>query len=263
MVVFGCLTIARFFRQLIQKTFKHLRMTKTFRSIVLLTLSVSILGCSKKTFVVAPPFTDVKKILNLHDGMSIDDVNKNLGIEPYDVLFLSGGGGVCYYNYRLKDRKINISNTNDFHDLSSESKDKNLSSEKAQTYGSTFYSEWKKLYCTFKEGKLTDFVSITGVEDANYLLLVNGSIKLLSTKPLEYSHFSKLTPNYINGEAKVTPETKDRDIIDGILFPLRNDGGFKKSNPPRKKKTGIGLFPGNQENEQTPTIKFDSRTNAQ
>lgn len=205
-----------------------------FSTVILLSMS-----CSRRTFVVAPPFTDVKKILSLQNGMSMDDVNKNLGIDAYDVLFLSGGGSVCYYNYRLKDRKININNSIDPHDLSAESKDKNLSSDKGQTYGTPFFSEWKKLYCTFKDGKLTDFVSITGVEDANYLLLVNGSIKLLSSKPLEYSHFTKATPNYLfGGDSKLgagTGDNKDRDIIDGVLFPLRNDGSFKASTPPRKK----------------------------
>ena len=55
--------------------------------------------------------------------------------------------------------------------------------------GAKFYTEWKKLYVFFKDGKLASFITSDGLKDANYLMLVNGSIKLLSENDLDFSHF--------------------------------------------------------------------------
>ena len=101
-----------------------------------------------------------------------------LNVEPYDIV--SGGDiFLCYYNYRLLERKIPIANSNknrSINDLDSQS----LNSELSQITGAKFYTEWKKLYVFFKDGKLASFITSDGLKDANYLMLVNGSIKLLS-----------------------------------------------------------------------------------
>ena len=199
----------------------------------------SIQSCSRNTFVVAPPFTNVKKITQLTKGMTFAEVSTTLGIDPYDVVYTNETESLCYFNYRILDRKIPVLNSIDSQ-TESQIDSLNLSSDAAQVYGKKFYSEWKKLYVSFKDGKLINFISSTGLSEANYILLVNGQIKLLSKKDLEFSHFSK--PNILtNGAASTgtganaTSTNKDYDAIENLLLPLNYDGTFKKNTESKKK----------------------------
>lgn len=197
-------------------------------------LSISMLlleSCANKNFLVAPTFTNVKKIASLQLGQSLNEVNQALGIYPYDVIALSEGDLICQYKYRIMERKIPLSNRGEFHRFS-EADSLSLSSELAQTYGKVFYTDWKDLYVSFQNGKLVSYTSTSGLERANYIMLVNGTIKLLKDKPLEYSHFTE-NNSYVlpwsNGENVKLPSSdgKDRDILNRILFPLDKDGKFK------------------------------------
>ncbi len=199
----------------------------------------TIQSCSKNNFVVAPPFTNVKKITQLIKGMTFEEVSKTLGIDPYDVVYTNETESLCYYNYRILDRKIPVLNSTDSQ-TDSQIDSLNLSSDAAQVYGKKFYSEWKKLYVSFKDGKLINFISSTGLSEANYILLVNGQIKLLSKKDLEFSHFAK--PNTLiygapstGTGANATSTNKDYDAIENLLLPLNYDGTFKKNTESKKK----------------------------
>ena len=149
----------------------------------LLLIALVISSCTSRNFVVAPSFTNVQKISSLEKDQNLQEVNNLLNVEPYDIV--SGGDiFLCYYNYRLLERKIPIANSNknrSINDLDSQS----LNSELSQITGAKFYTEWKKLYVFFKDGKLASFITSDGLNDANYLMLVNGSIKLLSEKDLD------------------------------------------------------------------------------
>ena len=82
---------------------------KKFNLIYTLILSgFLITSCSRSRFIVAPPFTDIEKISTIETGQSKDEVNKALGIQPYDLLYLNEGDFLCYYNYRLVGRKVNV-----------------------------------------------------------------------------------------------------------------------------------------------------------
>ncbi len=201
----------------------------------------SIQSCSRNNFVVAPPFTNVKKITQLTKGMTIAEVSTTLGIDPYDVVYTNETESLCYFNYRILDRKIPVLNSIDSQ-TESQIDSLNLSSDVSQVYGKKFYSEWKKLYVSFKEGKLINFITSTGLSEANYILLVNGQIKLLSKKDLEFSHFSK--PNTLiygapstgtGTGANATSTNKDYDAIENLLLPLNYDGTFKKNTESKKK----------------------------
>jgi hypothetical protein len=201
--------------------------------VFILSISMLILeSCANKNFLIAPTFTNVKKISTLQLGQSLNEVNQVLGIYPYDVMTLSEGDLICQYKYRIMERKIPISNKNEFHRFS-ESDSLSLSSELAQTYGKVFYTDWKDLYVSFKGGKLVSYTSTSGLERANYIMLVNGTIKLLKEKPLEYSHFSENNMfglNQLNLDSKGSNngfDSKDRNIVNQILFPLDKDGKFK------------------------------------
>ena len=226
--------------------------------ITFFTLSVFLFSWNGPRFVVAPPFTSVENIITLSQGQTIEQVNSSLGIQAYDILYLNDGNMLCFYNYRLLDRKINIQSKSAYNEQFKDSDDESLSSLKSQTAGKPFYSEWKRLYVNFKDGKLTHFITDGGLEDANYIVLVNGTLKLLNSKSLEFAHFSKLS-NFVfpQVEQSIQPASapkgaqtqsnnnsttildKDRDVIENLLFPLKYNGTFKNNETPRKKKPSI------------------------
>ena len=208
-------------------------------------ISIFISSCTSRNFVVAPTFTSVDKITLLEPGQNLNEVNGKLSVEPYDIV--SGGDiFLCYYNYRLLERKIPIANSNknrSINDVDSLS----LSSELSQTKGIKFYTEWKKLFVFFKDGKLVSFITSDGLNDANYLMLVNGSIKLLSENDLDFSHFSKNSNFNLSGQVNNSNNNsnKDRDIIENILFPINYKKEFdfkRKDNKVKNSNLNLRLF---------------------
>ena len=182
-------------------------------------------SCSQSKFIVAPPFTDVEKISKIELGQSKEQVNDILGISPYDVLYLNGGNQVCFYNYRLLDRRLTIDNSKNNIENGPGT---TLSSQQGQTSGVPFYSEWKRIYVNFKNGIVEHYTTDAGLEDANYIGLVNGTIKLLNSKSLELK-------NFYSDPSKSSTQTNESLDIDKILFPLKLNGKFKSTDSPRKK----------------------------
>jgi hypothetical protein len=214
--------------------------------IVISAFGIFITSCSQSKFVVAPQFTDVEKISKIETGQSLDDVNEKLGIKPYDVLYLNDGGYMCYYNYRLLDRKINIDNSTKNRNNGSGA---TLSSELSQKTGEPFYSEWRRIYINFQDGKLTDYVTDAGLEDANYIQLVNSTIRLLSKEDLQMENFynQNCCPgSSINlgtdgqGQSGGNNQAETKVLnLEKLLFQLKYNGKFKESDTPRKKKGGL------------------------
>jgi hypothetical protein len=201
---------------------------KKFNLIYTLILSgFLITSCSQSKFIVAPPFTDVEKISTIETGQSKDDVNKTLGIKPYDLLYLNEGDFLCYYNYRLVGRKVNIDNS-----IKNRTKGSGatLSSNKAQTAGEPFYTEWRKVYINFKDGKVTHYTTDAGLRNSNYIQLVNGTIKLLNKEDIKLNNFYErsITPGInINAESSSEGCCTESIDIDKILFQLKRNGEFK------------------------------------
>jgi len=204
-----------------------------------------ITSCSQSKFIVAPPFTDAEKISKIEKGQTKDDVNKILGITPYDVLYLKDGDYIFSYNYRLMDRRIQIDNRNK--NIKQDSA--TVASEKAQTFGKPFYTEWRKVYVNFKDNKLTNYVTDAGLEDAHYIQLVNGTISLLNKTDLEIDNFYlRNNANYFgsndinintdgtNGNMDCCPAEDKRLDLDRLFYQLKYNGKFKENNQPRKKK---------------------------
>lgn len=220
--------------------------TKQLRLLIVITVfGILFSSCSQSKFVVAPPFTDVEKISKIESGQSVDDVNKKLGIKPYDVLYLKDGGLMCYYNYRLLDRKINIDNSTKNRNSGSGA---TLSSKISQKVGEPFYTEWRRIYVNFQDGKLTNYVTDAGLEDANYIQLVNGTIRLLSKEDLSMENFyiSKWGVNSsinVGTSNEVDAGIQDNDSkvlnIDKLLFQLKYNGKFKGTDTPRKNQGGL------------------------
>ena len=74
---------------------------------------------------------------------------------------------------------------------------------------------------SFKDGALTHYISDAGMESANYIQLVNGTVSLLNKEDI-----LKLLNFYEVGE-----ESLD---IDKLLFQLDRKGGFNKANKSKK-----------------------------
>ena len=209
---------------------------KKINFIVFLSLCGAVLSsCSQSKFIVAPPFTDVEKISKIEIGQTKNDVNKTLGISPYDILYLTGEDYMCYYNYRLLDRKINIDNSNKNRN---EGTGATLSSQEGQSKGEPFFSEWRRIYVNFKDGKVTHHTTDAGLEDANYIQLVNGTVKLLNQEDLKLSNFYQYQNEgggiNIRNESTESNSTEAIDL-EKILFQLKLNGKFKKTDSPRKK----------------------------
>lgn len=186
-----------------------------------------ITSCSQSRFIVAPPFTDIEKISTIETGQSKDEVNKALGIQPYDLLYLNEGDFLCYYNYRLVGRKVTIDNS-----LKNRTKGsgETLSSNKAQTAGEPFYTEWRKIYINFKNGKVTHYTTDAGLRNSNYIQLVNGTIKLLNKEDLKLENFYERNISSgvnINAESSSENCCTESIDIDKILFQLKRNGQFR------------------------------------
>ena len=201
--------------------------------VLLLLVGLTTVSCVQSKFIVAPPFTNVEKISNIETGQSKDDVNKELGIQPYDLLYLNNGDFLCYYNYRLVGRRVNIDNSRKNQEKGSD----HMSSNKAQTNGEPFYTEWRKVYINFKDGKVTHYTTDTGLRNSSYIQLVNGMIKLLNKEDLKLENFHERNNGSgvnINTEGPSEACCTESIDIDKILFQLKRNGEFKDD---KKKKS--------------------------
>jgi len=96
---------------------------------------------------VAPPFTDVDKILELKHGQSAKAVAEVLKIKPYDIVYAHDKGKVLLiYNYRVKDRRMV---------LPTKTAGQVIHSEEAQRQGDLWYNKnYRELYLLFEDDKL-------------------------------------------------------------------------------------------------------------
>jgi hypothetical protein len=204
---------------------------------LLLATGILFARCSQSKFVVAPPFTNVDKIAKIETGQSKDDVNNVLGIKPFDILYMNNGDYLCFYNYRLEERRINIDNSSKNRDSGSGS---TLSSEGGQTTGDAFYTEWRRVYINFKDNKVTHFTTDAGLEGANYIQLVNGTIRLLSKQELKVENF--YSQSLINSDVNINSQNSQNNgtgssiDVEKVLFQLKYNGKFMGTKNVTKKK---------------------------
>lgn len=120
-----------------------MKQIKTFA--ILLSLA-ALTSCSISKYV-APPFTDLDKILELQPGQTVQEVTSTLKIKPYDVVYSHDKGKmILIYNYRVKDRKMI---------LPTKTAGQVIHSENAQRQGDIWYNtNYQELYLSFQDGKL-------------------------------------------------------------------------------------------------------------
>ncbi len=170
-------------------------------------MSVFVIGCSQQKFVVAPPFTDMSRINTLKEGMSKEEVVSALQIQPFDLYFVEAKNEVYVFNYRLKERRIPVTNRSTYVEQGTEMLNENMNSEVSQREGVTFYTEWRKLYVSFKDGKMISAITDSGREDGNNLVILKKAIE-----DSQKSDNIKVVPNAILEENTVIP-TQDGNYI--------------------------------------------------
>jgi hypothetical protein len=157
--------------------------------IMILLLSASLLvGCASRTGWIAPPYTNVERILNVQPGMTISDVNLTLGIDPYDVYYIySDGSFILVYNYRLKYRMMDESTIDK----------ETIRNERSQTVGEPIYRDYSsRLYVKFKDNIVQSLITDAGKENAEYILLVENNIQLLTAHELDTIRGFRLGDKY-------------------------------------------------------------------
>ncbi|MFA8300934.1 MAG: hypothetical protein ACEPOV_12275 [Hyphomicrobiales bacterium] len=123
-------------------------------------------GCSRW---IAPPYTNVDKLSAVKIGMALKEVNTELGIEPYDVYFKGKDGLVVLYNYRVKNKRINM--IDDYNFLSS---NKDTQAKEEDWYGKEYYC-----YVHFIDDKVKSIITDEGKVKSEDILIKNNNIYLI------------------------------------------------------------------------------------
>jgi hypothetical protein len=157
----------------------------------------------KQTWV-APPYTSVDKIVNLKQGMTMADVTKTLGIDAYDIYHIQeDGSSVLLYNYRVKDRITELP-------MEPKKRDEFLHGESAQTAGTPYYKmESSIAYILYKDGKMRSVITDEGKVNSEFLMLINGNLKLLSKEDLAQLNIKKIGGQYV----LTTPKESTTEVI--------------------------------------------------
>lgn len=202
-------------------------MKKFIQYILLASVVLTFTSCATKMMFDSkvPYYTSVENLLKLKPGMTFNSVKTTLGIDPYDVLTIqSDNGATIYtYHYRLKDRKVTRP-ANDFIKRDYEH------TELFQKEGTEWYSLTEKIaYLYFKDGKYKSFISEDGLNMAEYIMLLDNNLRIISSEDFKKLQVTKIGNNYI---------TSDSNYI--IKMDRETKNNFNSLTPAQKKGSGAG-----------------------
>ncbi len=167
-------------------------------SIFFLGIIILLSSCSQNKFWIAPKFTDVSKISNLKKGMTKEEVSQTLEVEAYDSYFSDAGTEMLVYNYRLQERRVPVSNSGRYVNMETAPMDKTVNSSAGQNQGSLYYTEWRKLYVSYQDNKMTSMITEGGMENANSVLILAASIQSIKQNPdLKVVPYNVTDQNYV------------------------------------------------------------------
>jgi hypothetical protein len=197
--------------------------------IVITSFLILFSSCSHFNFI-APPYTNSSKIVQLKVGMTIDEVNKKLGIRPYDVYYIGEKKTILVYNYRLKMRKQKISgNYDEF-----------VHTEASQTGGNIYYKkEGDKLFVSFKDGKMSSLITNNGRKDAEFLMLTNNNLRFI-TKDNLMSLQKQLGDVYLlnkNNEMQKIKSAEDSTKSRSVIVPAKRELNIQEKSETKKEKS--------------------------
>jgi hypothetical protein len=189
---------------------------------IFLLLCIALTACQTSEWI-APAYTDVPKLSKINAGMKVEDVNRALGIEPYNIYHIQeDGSSVLTYNYRIKDRKMTINAKNSW----DKKYQKTINGEdRAQTEGSTWYGSSYTAYILFQNGKVRSVITDAGRQDSEYLLITNNTIQLIAKDGISDVNDSLRTK-------KIPIQSKKNSVMPG------------NNNSKKKKRAGVTFFGG-------------------
>lgn len=148
------------------KSRQNLRFIKTMKRLLIIAMiafTAMFVASCMQTKWIAPPYTSVDKIIKVEKGMSIEQANKTLGIEPYNVYNIQAdGSSILIYHYRTKQRRMTVPKN-------LEKKEETIrGEERSQTEGQPWYNKDHHLvYVLFEDGKVKSLLTDQGRSDAN------------------------------------------------------------------------------------------------
>lgn len=214
---------------------------KKFRIIFWFVLFLTITtSCSKW---IAPPYTSVDKIIKVKAGMTIEQANATLGIDPYDVYMIQEDGSSIYlYNYRRKDRRMSVPPF-------ARARERAIKGEESsQTNGTLWYGETSILYVQAKDGKIKSMITDAGRQDAEFLMLTINNIQVISRDELITLQKNDDSGYFILNDKMeiktIDMPTKNKENKT-VIIPLSNlkekkHSGNKSTSPSMQKKEGMG-----------------------
>jgi len=151
-------------------------MKNTFNFTLLVFSVLFLLSSCKVSRYIAPPFTDVDKIMKLRSGIGLSEVNTTLGIKPYDIIHsYETGSKILIFNYRVKDRNMV---------LASRTANRTIHSEEAQKEGETWYNtNHKEIYLLFKNDTLSGIYGERMFSEGAYLEMVHERLAFEEIRP--------------------------------------------------------------------------------
>ncbi len=195
-------------------------------------------GVMNNTKWTAPPYTNVEKIMSMKPGMTLEEVNQTLGIPPYNIFNIQDDGSmVLLYNYRVKNRRMDVPS-----DPLTQTDVKN--SEAGQDQGQPYYeSESNFLYVYFKDRKLKSVISETGIENSEFLMLINNNLKTLTKEDMNKLTMKKVGNYYLVN----TKDSTQMVVLNASYFqieknkPKNESETFSKNEPKKGKKLLWGV----------------------
>ncbi|HAW51548.1 MAG TPA: hypothetical protein DCX54_04345 [Flavobacteriales bacterium] len=198
------------------------------------TILVVFASCNKW---VAPPFTNVSELSKVRKGMTMTKVNEVLGIQPYDIYTVQDDGGtVLVYNYRVKERRMNIGARWNYN--------QRTKTERGQKEGIDWYGEASRVYILFEDDKVASLITDHGREDAEILMVTSNNLQLISKDDLVSLKYSGREVLVMGDDGTVTavnlPDGQNNSK--SVLFTLSKEnkkGVFKSKIEEDEKKKGI------------------------
>jgi hypothetical protein len=171
-----------------------------------------------RSYWVAPEFTSVSKISQLKSGMSTEEINLTLGMQPYDIFHIQqDGSSIIVYNYRIKERRMNVP-------LEPTQRERAIrNEERSQTDGEVWYQEdYNKVYVLLKDNKMKSLMTDHGYENSQFILLQNNTIQLISKSEMTNINNNK-NESTSTSTTTNTSSSSGSGSAAGVIIPLKRE----------------------------------------
>ena len=161
---------------------------------ILLLLGVFVVSITSAQKIQKEHFTTIDKLFYVELGMTSNEVQSTLGVDPFDF-YQNLSEGEMIVEYRYLHKKLEI-----------KSKDNNYVKSKGEDY----YTEPSSIYCTYdKEGKLIAYYTDAGKNNSEDAYIWENTIIKYNSNPDCSSTCIVLKEDVTSQEVSI--ENKDKD----------------------------------------------------